>query len=82
MMMEAVRTSEMSVDNHFTRQYNPEDNSEHDTRRRENLKSHKFTVFVFSRALISILAVGSTGNSDELVGNFVFWGWRHVSRGA
>jgi hypothetical protein len=39
-MMEAVRTSEMSVDNHFTRQYIPEDNSEHHTRRRENLKSH------------------------------------------
>jgi hypothetical protein len=29
MMMEAVRTSETSVDNHFTRQYNPEDSSEH-----------------------------------------------------
>jgi hypothetical protein len=28
------------VDNHFTRQYNPEDSSEHHTRRRENLKSH------------------------------------------
>jgi hypothetical protein len=44
--MEAVRTSETSVDNHFTRQYIPEDNSEHHTRRRENLKSHiilKFT---------------------------------------
>jgi hypothetical protein len=27
-MMEAVRTSETSVDNHFTQQYNPEDNSE------------------------------------------------------
>jgi hypothetical protein len=27
-MMEAVRTSETSVDNHFTRQYNPEDISE------------------------------------------------------
>jgi hypothetical protein len=27
-MMEAVRTSETSADNHFTRQYNPEDNSE------------------------------------------------------
>jgi predicted amidophosphoribosyltransferase len=24
-MMEAVRTSETSVDNHFTRQYNPEE---------------------------------------------------------
>jgi hypothetical protein len=40
-MMEAERTSETSVDNHFTRQYNPEENSEHHTRRRENLKSHK-----------------------------------------
>jgi hypothetical protein len=42
-MMEAVRTSETSVDNNFTRQYIPEDDSEHHTRRRENLKSH--TVF-------------------------------------
>jgi hypothetical protein len=44
-MMEAVRTSETSVDNHFTRQYIPEDNSEHNTRRRENLKSHKNICF-------------------------------------
>jgi hypothetical protein len=29
LQMEAVRTSETSVDNHFTRQYIPEDNSEH-----------------------------------------------------
>jgi hypothetical protein len=38
-MMKAVRTSETSVDNHFTRQYIPEDSSEHHTRRHENLKS-------------------------------------------
>jgi hypothetical protein len=31
MMMEAVRNSETSVDNNFTRQYIPEDNSEHPT---------------------------------------------------
>jgi hypothetical protein len=43
LMMEAVRTSETSVDNHFTRQYIPEDNSEHHTRRRENLKSPIYT---------------------------------------
>jgi hypothetical protein len=43
--MEAVRTSETSVDNHFTRQYNPEDSSEHHTRRRENLKSHKYLYY-------------------------------------
>jgi hypothetical protein len=42
--MEAARTSETSVDNHFTRQYNPEDSSEHHTRRRENLKSHKLSL--------------------------------------
>jgi hypothetical protein len=29
LMMEAARTSETSVDNYFTRQYIPEDNSEH-----------------------------------------------------
>jgi hypothetical protein len=45
--MEAVRTSETSVDNHFTRQYNPEDSSEHHIRRRENLKSHMIQ-FVFN----------------------------------
>jgi hypothetical protein len=47
LMMEAVHTSETSADNHFTRQYNPEDNSEHHTRRRENLKSHIPTVYAF-----------------------------------
>jgi hypothetical protein len=48
--MEAVRTSETSVDNHFTRQYNPEDSSEHHTRRRENLKSHEIIyVYIESR---------------------------------
>jgi hypothetical protein len=34
-MMEAARTSETSVDNYFTRQYIPEDNSE---------QLHQFTV--------------------------------------
>jgi hypothetical protein len=48
MMMEAVRTSETSVDNHFTRQYIPEDNSEHHTRRRVNLKSHIISVVILS----------------------------------
>jgi Niemann-Pick C1 protein len=37
--MEAARTSETSVDNYFTRQCIPEDNSELHTRRRENFKS-------------------------------------------
>jgi hypothetical protein len=43
LMMKATRTSETSVDNYFTRQYIPEDNSELHTRRRENLKFHIFT---------------------------------------
>jgi hypothetical protein len=47
--MEAVRTSETSVDNHFTRQYNPEDSSEHHTRRRENLKSQTVSLFKVCR---------------------------------
>jgi hypothetical protein len=47
-MMEAVRTSETTVDNHFTRQYIPEDNFEHHTRRRENLKSHDFFLVYFA----------------------------------
>jgi hypothetical protein len=38
LMMEAARTSETSVDNYFTRQYIPEDNSELHTRRRENFE--------------------------------------------
>jgi hypothetical protein len=39
--MEAVRNSETSVDNHFTRQYIPEDNSERDIKEigeRRNLR--------------------------------------------
>jgi hypothetical protein len=42
--MEAVRTSETSVDIELrTRQYIPEDSDLH-TRRRENLKSHMFVI--------------------------------------
>jgi hypothetical protein len=43
--METLHTSETSVHNYFTRQYIAEDNSEHHTRRRENLKSNKFELF-------------------------------------
>jgi len=43
-MMEAARTSETSVDNYFTLQYIPDDNSEHNTRRRENVKSYILSV--------------------------------------
>jgi hypothetical protein len=36
-----VRTASIIRDHHFTRQYIPDDNSEHHTRRRENLKSYE-----------------------------------------
>jgi hypothetical protein len=55
--MEAARTSETSVDNYFTRQYIPEDNSELHTRRRENLKSHILNyVVLFPRVLARFTA--------------------------
>jgi hypothetical protein len=44
LMMEAARTSETSVDNYFTRQYIPEDNSELHTRRCEYLKCHEVSI--------------------------------------
>jgi hypothetical protein len=40
-----ARISETSVNNLFTRQYIPEGNSEHHTRRRKNLKSHMIEAF-------------------------------------
>jgi hypothetical protein len=42
LMMEAVRTSETSVDDHFTRQYNPEDSSE---QTKGTNKNTAFTIF-------------------------------------
>jgi hypothetical protein len=45
-MMEAVRTSETSVDNHFTRQYNPEDSSEQ--QRTDQLGIYLWTVLCVS----------------------------------
>jgi hypothetical protein len=48
MMMEAARTSEMSVDIQLrTWQYIPEDSELH-TRHRENLKSHKQILFLYT----------------------------------
>jgi hypothetical protein len=52
-----------SVDNHFTLQYIPEDNSEHHTRRRENLKSHIIVIvyinrFMFNFCNLNVIEVG------------------------
>jgi hypothetical protein len=59
-MMEAARTSEMSVDIYLTtRQYIPEDSEIH-TRRRENLISH------CRIHLIEVMSVG-------LLGSIIMW---------
>jgi hypothetical protein len=47
MMMEAVRTSETSVDNNFTRHYIPEDNSEHGQRCQHRVQYRKVHVVAF-----------------------------------
>jgi hypothetical protein len=57
--MEAVRTSETSVDNYFTRQYIPEDNSEHHTRRRENLKSLTALAVTQTVSMLLFLVAGA-----------------------
>jgi hypothetical protein len=66
-MMEAVRTSETSVDNRFTRQYIPKDNSEHHTRRRENLNSH--TV----REWLSVVVLTSSFSSIFTESHFIYF---------
>jgi hypothetical protein len=67
-MMEAARTSETSVENHFTWQNNPEDNSEHHTRHCENLKSHIFqhVILLPKETTQSLAAV------DKLKGTLLF----------
>jgi hypothetical protein len=48
----------MIVDNHFTRQYNPEDSSEHHTHRRENLKSHIYLTYLATCDPIIVVPTG------------------------
>jgi hypothetical protein len=60
LMMEAVRTSETSVDNNFTRQYMPEDNTEHHTSHRENLKSHHGASLKFHSCMADALEDNTT----------------------
>jgi hypothetical protein len=55
-MMEAARTSETSVDNHFTRQYNPEDSSE------QNLFSPSLYNEQIHRVLLWLRAEAGTDN--------------------
>jgi hypothetical protein len=56
-MMEAVRTSETSVDNHFTRQYIPEDNSEQNICIHVVLPQYKLNTFLFCVDLLQALPI-------------------------
>jgi hypothetical protein len=54
-MMEAVRTSETSVDNHFTRQYNPEDSSEEGyTDFKSKIKLMRFYVLTATSIMMAV----------------------------
>jgi hypothetical protein len=70
-MMEAVRTSETVVDTHFTWHYIPEDNSEHHTRRRENLKSQTLIIPIIYvsnsqyHTYHKVMLSGSQANYDQ-----------------
>jgi hypothetical protein len=57
-----VLLCELIFDNYFTRQYIPEDNSEHHTRHRENMKSHIYRNCLLSKTCKQyfILALGVT----------------------
>jgi hypothetical protein len=75
-MMEAARTSETSVDNYFTRQYIPEDNSEHHTRRRENLKSHiLYTLLIYKPLYFNYNAI------SEILSIIIYHHYNYFSQG-
>jgi hypothetical protein len=48
---------ETLVENHFTWQYIPEDNSEHHTRRHENLKSHELYPLYKDTDIVRVIKV-------------------------
>jgi hypothetical protein len=78
-MMEAVRTSETSVDNHFTRQYIQEDNSEHHTRRRDNLKSHICVLYFITVGLLPCLLPFTPTIIRQIKSGRITLAW-HVAR--
>jgi hypothetical protein len=65
-MMEAVRTFETSVDNHFTRQYNPEDSSEHQTIYEYITILSRETLYTFQLLLWHAVVTGSTLSENIL----------------
>jgi hypothetical protein len=81
-MMEAVRTSETSVDNHFTRQYNPEDNSEHHEKipGRNSIYAHAQDFAMSDEFLLATLKplISQQVNKQQTTGFHVFMYTRHL----
>jgi hypothetical protein len=64
-MMEAVRTSETSVDNNLTRQYNPEDSSEQEQLRFSNSVAENLKKNVTSQQLLIVLHLRIAGKLES-----------------
>jgi hypothetical protein len=62
-MMEAVRTSETSVDNNLTRQYNPEDSSE----------QQLFGLLDYSKLIVRRVRLKKLSNAAETGIQIVIW---------
>jgi hypothetical protein len=71
LMMEAVHTSETSVDNYFTRQYIPEENSEHKSTFSlafcitANVELHAIYMFCVLLIMLSTYYIHASGQIEE-----------------
>jgi hypothetical protein len=77
-MTEAVRTSETSVDNHFTRQYNPEDSSEHN--RSLNVRHFGMVKLLDWTVWLSIACSPTEFHKNLLIGSKAIVGHRQRDR--
>jgi hypothetical protein len=67
LMMEAVQTSETSVNSHhIARRYNPEDGHLH-IHRRENLKSYLIFLFEFSFRIATIIVLSNNHFCEKII---------------
>jgi hypothetical protein len=49
--------------------YNPEDSSEHHTRRRENLKSHKLNLTHFGEKMLALIKMPLSASLNFILGH-------------
>jgi hypothetical protein len=71
-MMDAVRTSETSVDNYFTRQYIPEDNSELQTRLCRQLYAYVTATSPLNWDRLIFVAQGVRNAADDITVTIFF----------